>query len=350
MLTHRSIRRPSRIAAACLGAVMAASTLAACGGRSASAADPASIGAGPSATGHSRTAAAGYPVTVDNCGTKVTVDKPPQRILTIKSTSLEMLLALGLQDRIVGTAFRDGPVPAKWAKAAAKLPVVAKAVPGREATLALEPDMIFAGWESNLTPQGAGSRSSLKKLGIATYVAPSACKEAKYQPDPMTFDLLWKQIDQAGRIFGVPGRAKALVARQKKKLAAVEPSTAGLTALWYSSGSKVPYVGAGIGAPEMIMKAAGLHNIAAGIHKTWTSLSWESIVAKNPDVIVLIDASWNTAASKIKRLESNPATAALPAVKHHRFVTVPFPAEEAGVRNVDAVRSVVSQLAKLGSR
>lgn len=292
----------------------------------------------------------GYPVTVDNCGTTVTVDKPPTRIVTIKSTTLELALALGLQHRIVGTAFRDGPVPERWASAASKLPDLGSGVPGQEAVLKVRPDMIFAGWESNLTAQGAGDRSALAKLGVATYVAPSACEEPKYQPEPMTFDLLWKQIDQAGRIFGVPNRAKTLVAQQKKTLAAVKPSTGNQTALWYSSGSKTPYVGAGIGAPEMIMKAAGLHNVAGGISKTWTSLGWESIIKKDPDVIVLVDASWNTAKSKIKHLEDNPATARMTAVRKHRFVKIPFPAGEAGVRNVDAVQSVVTQLQALGRR
>ena len=67
--------------------------------------------------------AAGYPVTVDNCGTEVTFDAPPGRVVTIKSTSTELMLALGLADRIVGTAFADGPVPAQWTDEAADLEV-----------------------------------------------------------------------------------------------------------------------------------------------------------------------------------------------------------------------------------
>jgi iron complex transport system substrate-binding protein len=207
--------------------------------------------------------------------------------------------------------------------------------------------MIFAGWESNLTSQGAGDRATLAKLGVNTYVAPSACQEPAYEPKPMTFDRLWSQIEQAGQIFGVPRQAEVLVAQQKKTLASVMPSDKGFTALWYSSGSKTPFVGAGIGAPEMIMEAAGLRNIASDIPSTWTSLGWESIIKQDPDVIVLVDADWNTAASKIKHLEENPATAKMSAVRHHRYVTVPFPATEAGVRNVEAVASIVAQLEKL---
>ncbi|MEJ3405825.1 putative F420-0 ABC transporter substrate-binding protein [Rathayibacter sp. YIM 133350] len=290
----------------------------------------------------------GFPLTVDNCGTKVTFAEPPRRVLTIKSTTLETMLALGLQKRVVGTAFTDGPVADAWADAAKGIPSLSDQVPGQEATLAAQPDLVYAGWESNVTAEGAGDRATLGSLGVNTYVAPSACKEAGYKPDPLTFDDVFGEIDEAGAIFGVPDAASALVKQQKAQLAAITPSTSGLSALWYSSGTDTPYVGAGIGAPAMMMKAAGLKNVAADVHDTWSSLGWESIVADDPDVIVLIDATWNTAASKIANLEANPATAAMTAVKQHRYVTIPFPAGEAGVRNVEAVASIVDQVKKLG--
>ena len=50
------------------------------------------------------------------------------------------------------------------------------------------------------------------------------------------------------RVFGVPERAEELVAEQEATLEAVEPPAEETTALWYSSGSDIPYVGAGIGA------------------------------------------------------------------------------------------------------
>ena len=149
-------------------------------------------------------------------------------------------------------------------------------------------------------------------------------------------------------ITSIPDAAADLVATQRAALDAIEPSDAGLTALWYSSGDDTPYVGAGIGAPQMIMDGAGLENIAADVEDTWTSMGWEAIVAADPDVIVLVDAAWNTAEQKIAHLESNPATAALPAVQQQRYLVVDFPATEAGVRNVGAVESLVDQLGELG--
>ena len=82
---------------------------------------------------------------IDNCGTEITLGAAPQRILTIKSSALELALALGAGDRVVGSAFSDGPVPEALAADAQDVPVVSEKVPSQEAALALEPDLVFAG-------------------------------------------------------------------------------------------------------------------------------------------------------------------------------------------------------------
>ncbi|MFF2272853.1 putative F420-0 ABC transporter substrate-binding protein [Agromyces sp. NPDC058136] len=307
-------------------------------------ADPAA----ESASDETGSAASAYPLTIDNCGTEVTFDAAPERVVAIKSSTLELLLALGLEDTVVGTAFSDGPVPAEFADAAEGLEVLSDKVPSQEATLAVEPDLVYAGWESNLSAEGAGERDSLAALGVASYVAPAACKGEGYMPDPLTFDTVFAGFEELGAIFDVQDDAAELVATQRAALEAISPSEAGFTALWYSSGSDQPFVGAGIGAPQMIMDAAGLDNVASDVHDTWTSMSWEAVVDANPDVIVLVDAPWNTAEAKIAALAANPATAALPAVAGERYVIVDFPSTEAGVRNVDAVASIVEQLEQLG--
>lgn len=336
---HAQARRRSAIGAT--AAVAAASALLALAGCASSA--PGEDGDGPlsEATG---AAASGYPLAIDNCGTEVTFEQAPERVVTIKSSTLELMLALGLEDRIVGAAFTDGPVPEEYAGAASGVDILSDKVPSQEATLAAEPDLVFAGWESNLTAEGAGDRATLEQLGVHTYVAPAACQGEGYRPDPLTFDGVFAGFEEAGAIFGVEDAAADLVAEQQAALDAIEPSDAGLTALWYSSGDDQPFVGAGIGAPQMIMDAAGLENVVGDVQDSWTSLSWEAVVDANPDVIVLVDAAWNTAESKIAKLEANAATAAMPAVQESRYVIVDFPVTEAGVRNVDAVASIVEQL------
>lgn len=287
-----------------------------------------------------------FPVSFENCDTTLTLEAAPERIVTIKSNTTELLLALGLGERIVGSAFLDGPLPASLADAGADLNVISDFVPGQEAVLALTPDFVYGGWESNFSAEGVGERSALADLGIGSYVSPAACK-GDAMPDPLTFDTVFAEIDEAGALFGVPDAAAALVAEQEAELAALEPATGDSTALWYSSGTDTPYVGAGIGSPQMIMEAAGLTNIFADVQDTWTSAGWESVVEANPSVIVLVDASWNTADSKIANLKANAATAGLDAVLNDRYIVVPFAATEAGIRNVEAAGSIIDQLAAL---
>jgi iron complex transport system substrate-binding protein len=287
---------------------------------------------------------AGYPVTVDNCGTDVTLDAPPERIVTVKSSTNELVLSLGLADHLVGTAFLDGPLPSDIADAGADVPELAERAPSSEAVLAAEPDLVFAGWESTFAADGVGTRTELADLDVASYVAPSACTEDGYRPDPLTFDDVFSQIEEAGTLLGAPEQAQQLVADQQAALADVTASDAGLTALWYSSGSDTPFVGGGNGAPQMLMDAVGLENIAADVDAGWGSVSWESVAAAEPDVIVLVDSDWNSAENKIEVLEGNPVTAALPAVQEGRYLVVPFAATEAGIRNVEAAAALVEQV------
>ena len=97
-----------------------------------------------------------YPLVLDNCGFEVIVAKAPERVVTIKSSATEMLLALGLADRMVGVGFLDGVPPEPWTAAAATLPVLSDKLPSQEVVLEAEPDFIYGGWESNFTGDGAG--------------------------------------------------------------------------------------------------------------------------------------------------------------------------------------------------
>lgn len=288
-----------------------------------------------------------FPVTIENCGFLVTVPAQPRRILAIKSTSLELLLALGLEEVVIGKAFLNGPVPDEWAAADAGIPLISEGAPAQEPVMALAPDMIMAGWESNFAADTAGERADLAAAGIATYVSPAAC-QGEHQPAKLTFDLLFDEFAQAGELLGVPDRAARLVEEQRAQLGGVIQALPDTTALWWSSAREVPFVGGGIGAPQMVLDEVGLVNIFADQPETWTSIGWESIVAADPDVIVVVDSPTNTAASKIAFLKEDPATAVLDAVRHNRFVTVPFPAAEAGVRSVDTALSVGAQLQELG--
>lgn len=289
----------------------------------------------------------GFPLSLSNCGVEVTIEAAPQRVVAIKSTSFEMMLALDLGDRVVGTAFLDGPVPERWADAAAGIPEIAERLPSEEVVLEASPDLVYAGWESAFTPDAAGDRAELAALGVASYVQPAACQSAG-QPERLDFEEIFREITEAGGIFGVPERAAELVAEQRDLLDGLEPVEGGPTAVWWSSGTDTPYAGGGIGAPALLMETAGLVNIAADVDATWAPLGWEAIIAADPDVIVLVDSDWNSAEKKMQYLADNPATAAMTAVREGRYVIVPFAASEAGVRSVEAAVLIAEQVREPG--
>lgn len=291
--------------------------------------------------------AAAFPLTIDNCGFPVEIAHPPERVVAIKSTAVETLFALGLGDRMVGRAFEDGPLPEAWQDAAAAIPVLSDRLPSSEVVLEVEPDFVYGGWESNFVADGAGERAALARLGIATYVAPAACKAPPYKPIRLAYDDIFADIAELGRIFGVEDRAAALVAEQRAMLATLPRPERARTALWYSSGTTAPYVGAGGGGPQMMMAALGLDNVFAGVADTWTSASWEAVAAADPDVIILVDASWNTIDQKLAMLAADPVLSRLSAVRNRRYLTIPFPAAEPGVRSVPATLDLAAQLAAL---
>ncbi|WP_029066083.1 ABC transporter substrate-binding protein [Labrenzia sp. DG1229] len=285
---------------------------------------------------------------IKNCGFELTVPEvAPARVLTIKSTSTEMMLALGLGKKIIAQAFQDGPPAVTWQDAHNTIPVISEKLPSAEIVAELQPDFIYAGWESNFSETGIGSRTILSSRGIETYVSPSACRGVNTPLRALTIEDVFWQIREVAAIFGVDERAIALISRQQSTLESIDRTGGEQTVLWYSSGSAIPYVGAGWGAPQMIMSWIGLENIVSDVPASWVSLNWETIAESDPDVIILVDAAWNSAARKKAYLRENPVTASMRAVRESRFLTIPFTASEAGVRNVDAIVSLSEQLQSL---
>lgn len=284
---------------------------------------------------------------IDNCGFELALEPEPERVVTIKSTPLELMLALDLSDRVVGAAFLDGPPPEELVPADWEVPVVAEELPSREALIAAEPDLVFAGWESNLSADGIGTRDDLAGLGLRSYIAPPACEFGR-EGTPLEFDDIFQMIAEIGQLFDVEDRATGLIAEQQETLDALPELGTSPSVLWYSSGEDSPFVGGGTGAPNMIMEAAGLTNVGADHPESWFSMPWESFVESDPDIIVLVDAPWHTAADKRAQLEEHPAARHMHAVEEGRFVVVDFATTEAGVRNVEAVQSVSESVHDLG--
>jgi iron complex transport system substrate-binding protein len=286
-----------------------------------------------------------FPVTIDNCGESVTVDEAPTAAVTMNQGATEIMLALGLEDQMVGTAYLDDAVSPEWEDAYDSVPVLAEEYPSREVLLAEEPDFVYGSYASAFGDEGVGDRGALLEQGAATYLSPNDCRAD--EGIPITFDDVFAEIREIGRIFGVGDRAEQLVADSQAELDdAAEQLPDDTTILWYDSGTDAPFVGGCCGAPAMIIDALGAENVYADLEGSWGDGSWETAVAADPDAIVLIDASWDTIDSKLDTLGTEPM-ASMTAVTGEVFGEVPFSASTPGVRNVSAVVDLAAQLGSL---
>jgi len=287
------------------------------------------------------------PVTITTCGITTTYKEPPKRAVTLLQTSTELMLALGLEERMVGTAYRDAPIPAKYQQAYEKIPVLAEKYPSREVILGVEPDFIYAPLPSAFDKAVAGPREELLKLGINSYLEPSICD----RPEQVTMEVVYREILDIGRIFGVEGRAQALVAELKTELEQVQQKLGKIDKpkriFWYDS-EDPPLTAACCGMPNQVISLAGGVNIFRDLEKTdraiWSTVNWEEAVARDPEVIGLTDATWSTADQKRQLLKSNPAYAKMKAVREDQFVTLEFNHIIPSIRNVEGIRRLAKAL------
>ena len=331
---------PSRIVAAC-AALAASGLLAGCA--SASPSVSASSSVSPAA------AAAKYPVTVTNCGTSVTYDQAPARAVSNDINTTEDMLALGLESRMAGDfgVTGDGPagqpVPAQYLAGFHRVPDKSPDYFTLEELVGLHPDFLFAGWNygletgTNLTPAG------LAKYGIKTLALTESCAGAK----SVSIDDTYTDLRNLGEIFGVQARAARVIAGLQAQVAAVRAQVASLapvTVFDYDSGQSAPFTGPGLAMPTALITLAGGTNVFASLKKSWTSVSWEQVVAAQPQCIIINDYGTPTAAAKEKFLETFPAAKNLPAVKHRCFLALSYDQVTPGPRNAEAVVAIAHLL------
>ena len=289
------------------------------------------------------------PVTVQSCGVDYTFDTAPTRAITLNQQATEVMLALGLEGSMVGTAYIDDQIPAEWKQAYDAVPVLAEKYPAAEVVLANEPDFLFAGFGSAFSEDNLGSAQKWHDLEIGTYLVDASCKEAHPKNVPLTIEPILTDIKKIGQIFGVEDRAERLITETQARIDAVQtnPAGNGRTAFIYDSGDETPYSIGCCGGPALVAKTAGLKSISVDVEGTWVDLAWERVVEANPDVILLIEADWSTAADKRAYMENDPVLSELTAVKEGRFVTVPFSETLLGMRFADGVENLNAQLADL---
>ncbi|PZG02345.1 iron ABC transporter substrate-binding protein [Micromonospora deserti] len=293
-------------------------------------------------------AAPAVPVTVTTCGAPVAVAAPPKRAVTLNQPATEIMLALGLADRMAGTAYLDDAILPEHAAAYASVPVLSEKYPSKETLLDAEPDFVYASFQSAFGDEGVGDRADLAGLGIGTYLSPAGCPK-QHRPATLTVDDVFAEIRDVAAVFGVPERAEKLIAHQRARIAAAVRLGGGreVSVLWWDGGTDAPSVGACCGSPNMIISAVGIRNAFDDLAGSWADTSWETAVERDPDVIVLVDASWDPAAAKRTFLTRHPTLKDLPAVVGQRFVVIPFSSTSAGVRVVRGIEALAEGVAQL---
>ena len=293
------------------------------------------------------------PVAITNCGLPVTVTTPPRRAMTMEQNATEVLLTLGLGDRMIGTSYQTDPVLPELAAAYRKVPVLAKLYPSREAVLNARPDFVYSTFTSAYAADAAGARKDLAGLGVPAYLSRFACEDPATGDPAVRFDGIFAELTEVATLFGVADRGAAVVAAQRARLAAAKQRVtgAGTSLLWYYSGTKVPYVAGAGGVPAAIGDQLGVRNAYGDAAQTWPAGNWEEIAARNPDVIVVAELTrggdGDSAQSKIDFLRANPLTAKLDAVRDGRFITVAGSSLDPSVRSVTALEQVSAGLREL---
>ena len=287
-----------------------------------------------------------FPVTVKSCNREVTFDAAPARAISNDVNLTEMMLVLGLRDRMVGYTGISGwkTLDEEMRAGIAELPELSAKYPTREVLAGAEPDFFFAGWNYGMKVGGEVTPETLEPLGIKTYELTESCIHIGPK-DKSSMQDMYVDILNLGRIFGVEPKAEALVAGYKARL---EEVTAGidrskpLRVFVYDSGEETPFTAGRYAMPTAMIEAAGGENIMADLEKSWATVAWEPVVDRNPEVIVIVNYGDVTAEQKIAFLEGNPAFAGIDAVKNDRYVVLDYVEATPGPRNIKAVEKLVA--------
>ncbi|NEC48910.1 ABC transporter substrate-binding protein [Actinospica acidiphila] len=286
---------------------------------------------------------AGFPVTIDNCGVKTTYDKPPSRVVTIHQHPAELMLALGLKDRMVGTAFPDSAVLPELRQDYAAIPELAEREPSFERVLEAEPDLVYGGYGSAFAENEGRSREAFADAGIDTYLNREYCGKKR-----VTMKDTYDEIRTIGTIFGIPDRADELVTDLQTRVDETAAKVEGepeVPVFVYDSGDKSAFTAGGKSLGSELIRLAGGENVFADLDDVFGDVSWEQIVERKPEVVAIYDyAGAGSVEEKKKFLLSQSALADVPAVRNKRFVVLPLTATLVGIRSAYAVEDLARGL------
>lgn len=243
----------------------------------------------------------------------------PAKAIASGDQMADMLFDLGLEDHMIG--YTRGSCQSTVSQYPARDKVQKLAEDGVNLSKVSKETIIdtgcdfMIGWDS-LFSEDNFSVSFCLENGIIPYF-PYCCS------DSATFEDIYKDYEVLGNVFGVQDKAAEKVQAMKDKLAEVKKTLGDdvyenpVRVFVYDSGEDAPFT-ACQGMPGDMIKLAGGISIFDDIEKGWATPSWEEVVERDPDVILILDYA-NDTEEKTEFLKNNEFTKDLRAVKEGRI-------------------------------
>mgnify|MGYP001161330313 FL=1 len=282
--------------------------------------------------------------TVESCNRTVIFEEPPKKAISNDVNLTEMMLVLGLADRMVGYTGISGwkTLDEEMRAGVKELPELSQKYPSKEVLVGADADFFFAGWNYGMKVGGEVTPETLEPFGIKVYELTESCihimNKSKANMEDMYNDLL-----NLGRIFSVEDKANELINNYRMEIQELTKNINTddpLRVFVYDSGEDTPFTAGFYAMPTALIEASGGKNIMNDFKKSWGTVTWEEVIDRNPEVIVIVNYGNVTAEQKKEFMMSNPAFAGIDAVKNDRFVTLEYVEATPGPRNIKAIKKL----------
>ena len=227
------------------------------------------------------------PVVIENMGRTTTYEEAPETAVALSYSIAEIMVALGLEDKIVAIApsmYILDQVSEEYRETVGSFPVLegSYGVPTLETVLDTGAEFVF-GDAYSFYANSVGTVEDFEAAGVNIYAT-----EGTYVEDA-TFENIYNDIINIGKIFRVEERAGELVAQLREREAAVEASVAGLepVRVFYfdsDTGGGVDMSTVGdTGLQSLMLEMAGAENIFSDVEGQFVAVSWEDVVDRDPE-------------------------------------------------------------------
>jgi len=284
---------------------------------------------------------------VQSCDRKLTFDEPPTAAISNDVNLTEMMLVLGLAERMVGYTGISGwkTLDPVMRLGIAELPELSSKYPSKEVLIGADADFFFAGWNYGMKVGGEVTPDTLAPFGIQVYELTESCIHVGKKAAASMNDM-YNDLRNLGLIFFLGNKAENLVSAYEKDLndylASLEPLNFVPRVFVYDSGEDVAFTAGRYAMPNALIEAAGGSNIMKDFQKSWATVTWEAVIERNPEVIVIVNYGEVSAEEKRAFMISNPAFSNIDAVKNDRFVTLEYVEATPGPRNIGAIKKLAA--------